>query len=215
MNSPSPFFAASHPLPPRSRVVSCLPVTTTSSARYELQLDARKTRAYNQTGLGHYQRREGRLPRWPREPCQLLGRQQRRHQPVHGLLGFFGMHILTNAVTLEDPANDRHSSRSGPTNSIHNTHSTDAQLDDICSVIRHILHTIKSGTRLPLYCRPRNISHPSALPLSGRNQDDITTPAYTSHPSHVTPRKGQYLAVPRTNGCTSVVLCTIFPPALF
>lgn len=42
-------------------------------------------------GLGRYPRREGRLPRGPRQPRQLLGRQQRRHQPVHRFMGLSGM----------------------------------------------------------------------------------------------------------------------------
>lgn len=41
-------------------------------------------------GLGCYSRRESRVPRRPREPRQLLGRQQRWHKFVHRLLGLIG-----------------------------------------------------------------------------------------------------------------------------
>lgn len=41
-------------------------------------------------GLGHYTRRKGWLAGRPREPCELLGCQQRRHQLVHRFMGFSG-----------------------------------------------------------------------------------------------------------------------------
>jgi hypothetical protein len=41
-------------------------------------------------GLGHYPWREGWIACRPREPRQLFGREQRWHQPVHWLVGFFG-----------------------------------------------------------------------------------------------------------------------------
>lgn len=46
------------------------------------------------TGVGCHSRREGWLAGWSREPCQLFGREQRRHQLVHWLLGFIGERMI-------------------------------------------------------------------------------------------------------------------------
>jgi hypothetical protein len=43
-----------------------------------------------QLGLGYYTRRKGWLSGGPREPCELLGCQQRWNQLVHGFMGFSG-----------------------------------------------------------------------------------------------------------------------------
>lgn len=47
-----------------------------------------------QLGLGYYTRRKGWLTGGPREPRELLGREQRRHQLVHRFMGFSGMFRL-------------------------------------------------------------------------------------------------------------------------
>ena len=86
------FFAVSLRLPPLFLAVYCLLVTTIMSARYAIDsielLD--QISMLTIVGMGCYARRKGWLFGWPREPCQLSRRQQRRYQSVHRLMGFSG-----------------------------------------------------------------------------------------------------------------------------
>jgi WD40 repeat protein len=78
---------------PLSPAVCCLPVTTISSARYVLSIDNLLYCPSSNlicSGLGCYSWREGWISRWTRQPRELPGRKQRRHQSVHWLVGLTG-----------------------------------------------------------------------------------------------------------------------------
>lgn len=181
----------------------------TLNARYEAPQQLMLVNdAHALIGLGHHQRRKGRLPGWPRKPRQLLGRQQRWHQLVHGLLGLLGLSpsspgypsgcVLTTTIAqglgILSPQND-------------------SQLGTRPANCRAPIN-LRGGALLPLNCRTKDAQHPAVLSLSappGRRHD---TTDYTSHPFFTPPPHWTVHGCP-TNGFTSVVLCTILRPALF
>lgn len=73
----------------------------------------------NYPGLGRSARRQGRFSQWPREPRQLSWCQQRRHQFVYWILGFYGKSPIIS-VLYHRHTNSLNSSRSGRDKTVRN-----------------------------------------------------------------------------------------------